>query len=73
MPEEALWLPPVGGKRRNLSRGVFPNGICKECEAIFQKKQRERKRPLWNSMQRYKKKLILPPLQVPYRAQNRCN
>ncbi len=59
MPEEALWLPRVSEAAENLSRSEHPNEICNEISAIFQNKQRERKRSLWNSVQRYEKFMII--------------
>ena len=55
MPEEAFGLPRVSESTDYLSRRGYPNGICNEISAIFQNKQRERKRSLWNTLQRYEK------------------
>lgn len=55
MPEEAVELPRVSERSCNLSRKGLPNGICNEIFAICQNKQRERKRSLWNTVQRYEK------------------
>lgn len=60
MPEEAMRLPLVSIMHKNYILESKLIGICKECQAIFQKKQREPHGPLWNSLQRYEKNPVFP-------------